>query len=157
MPFALQTSLALPTRDELLTLLPAWLAASDELVARDPAAPLFVYAHLSPAWSNVDFDPRLDAFSALDRAFVERQIERSHRDDQLGRSWSLSFLDGVPLAEPSLFDDETTPWEVLLLEVPVVSVDRNHAVLRGQRQTSAYAEDFEHHLTREHGAWTRRR
>ncbi|MEZ4252292.1 MAG: hypothetical protein R3B99_29110 [Polyangiales bacterium] len=156
MRFALQTSLALPSRDELLALLPTWLAASGEL---EPHAgvPRFVYAHLSPAWSNVDFDPELDVFSALDRAFVERQIERTHRDDHLGRAWSLTHLEGLPLADASLFDDETSPWEVLLLEVPVVTIDRMHAVLRGQRQTSAYAEDFEHHLTKEHGPWTRRR
>lgn len=156
MPFALQTSIALPTREELLALLPDLLGASGALVPRDPAIPLFVYEHLSPAWSNVDFDPQLDAFIELDRAFVERQIERTHRDDLLGRAWSVALLEGIPLVGPSLFDDETS-WEVLLLEVPVLTVDRTHAVLRGQRQSTHDAEDFEHHLVKEDGRWTRRR
>ena len=156
MPFALQTSLALPTREELLALLPDLLEASGALVPRDPAIPLFVYAHLSPAWSNVDFEPELDAFSRLDRAFVERQIERSHRSDALGRTWTLTDLEGIALAGPSLFDEETS-WELLVLEVPVLTIDRAHAVLRGQRQRSYEAEDFEHHLVTEDGRWTRRR
>ena len=156
MSFVLQTSIALPTREELLALVPDLLEASGALVPRDPAIPLFVYEHLSPAWSNVDFDPELDAFTGLDRAFVERQIERTHRDDQLGRAWSAARLGGIPLAGPSLFDDETS-WEVLLLEVPVLTVDRTHAVLRGQRQGPHDAEDFEHHLVKEDGRWTRRR
>lgn len=156
MPFALQTSIALPTREELLALLPDLLEASGALVPRDPAIPLFVYEHLSPAWSNVDFDPELEAFAELDRAFVERQIERTHRDDLLGRVGSVAHLEGIPLAGPSLFDDEGS-WEVLLLEVPVLTVDRTHAVLRGQRQSSHDAEDFEHHLVKEDGRWTRRR
>jgi len=154
--FALQTSIALPTREELLALLPDLLEASGALVPRDPAIPLFVYAHLSPAWTNVDFEPELDDFTGLDRAFVERQIERTHRDDQLGRAWSTAHLAGIPLAGPSLFDDATS-WEVLLLEVPVLTVERTHAVLRGQRQSSHDAEDFEHHLVKEDGRWTRRR
>ncbi len=156
MSFVLQTSIALPTREELLALLPDLLEASGALVPRDPATPLFVYEHVSPAWSNVDFEPELDAFSELDRAYVERQIERTHRDDLLGRAWSAEHLEGIPLAGPSLFDDETS-WEVLLLEVPVLTIDRTRAVLRWQRQSPHDAEDFEHHLVKEGGRWTRRR
>lgn len=44
-----------------------------------------------------------------------------------------------------------------MLEVPVLTVDRTHAVLRVQRQGPHDAEDFEHHLVKEDGRWTRRR
>ena len=154
-------ALALPNLDEVRRELPALLAASGELVPRPfpgeldgPLATLSVSPWLSPAWSNPDFEPDLTAFPELERAFLARQIERTHRDDLLTpvRSqearWLLTELSVAPLTDWSNRDDATG---VLLVEVPVFTTDRRHAALRGQRHG---LEDFAHWLQKTDGRWT---
>ena len=154
-------SLALPTLDEVRRELPEFLVASGELVPRPlpgeldgPLCALSVSPWLSPAWSNHDFEPDLAAFSELERAFLERQIERTRRDDLLtpvqspNSRWLLSELSVAPLTDWSDRDD---PTGVLFVEVPVFTTDRCHAALRGQRHG---LEDFAHWLRRKDGRWT---
>lgn len=160
MQFEIETSHALPTPDEIFALLPELLAATKELTPRDPSRPLLVLDTLTPAWSNVDFEPNLAALPLRDRAFVERQIERTHREDQLTQThpwpWVITRLAGATLTDFTLFD-EVEPWECLTLEVPVLTIDRARAVVRGQRQQPTYAEDFEHWLVNEGERWILRR
>jgi hypothetical protein len=154
-------SLALPSLDEVRRELPALLVASGELVPRPfpgepdgPLCTLSVSPWLSPAWSNPDFEPDLAAFSELERACLERQIERTRRDYELtpaqspNARWLLSELSVAPLTDWSDRDD---PTGVLFVEVPVLTTDRCYAALRGQRHG---LEDFAHWLRRTDGRWT---
>lgn len=160
-------SIPLPTLGEIRRELPNLLAASGELVGQlhgpdgqphGPPHEFHVVTSLSPAYANTDFDPDLTGFDGLERAFIERQIERTHRDHQLGPvlqcRWTLTELTTAQLTDWSIQDGDE-PFGVLALEVPVFTTDRSRAVLRGQRCESAWAEDFEHHLTRVEGVWTR--
>jgi hypothetical protein len=144
----------LPTVDEVRREIPRLLAQSGEL-----SAGCEVWTTLVSAWSNIDFEPKLGRFGALDRAFIERQIERTHRDGQLGPSrpspWFLTALGVAPLTDWPL-DEREGSWSVLTLEVPVFTVDRRRASLRGQRADSkGLVEDFEHWLEKVKGRWKR--
>jgi hypothetical protein len=160
-------TIALPTIEEVLTELPALLVASGELAPRrvrdldgelldEETIPL-VLSTLSAAWSNIDFEPQLGRLDELERCFVARQIERTHRDYQLESSrswpWVLRELSVASLTDSSIRDEEE-PWIALCLEVPVLTIDRRRAVLRGQRNEATYAEDFEHWLEKVEGRWT---
>lgn len=152
------TSYPLPTPEELLPQVAVLLAASGALADRET----LVIGPMVPAWSNIDFEPefeRLAWASTLDRAFMQRQVERTHREYQLmpGRLWRwvVPELDGVQLVDGSMVvSPELGDRRVLALEVPVLSLDRRRAVLRGQRMTSGWAEDFEHWLRAEGAGWT---
>ncbi len=166
MPFTRVHTLPLPTREVVLSAVPALLRATGELT-RTPRtcaadAPRFVAPLLSPAWSNIDFEPDLPTMEAADRRYVERQIQRSHfleqwhfeqgADDNEASRWSLSETPDAPLGAPSMV--ATSPFFVMLfLEVPVFSVDRTFGILRGQRQEPAYAEDFAYQLQRKDSQW----
>jgi hypothetical protein len=157
-------SLALPTLEQVRRELPELLVASGELIPRPfsgdlegPLQTLSVSPTLSPAFSNPDFEPDLAAFSELERAFLERQIERTHRDRELdselspnGRWW-LAELSVAPLTDwPSRSEDDGA-YGVLLVEVPVFTTDGCVASLRGQRHGE---EDFAHWLRKTDGRWT---
>jgi hypothetical protein len=160
-------TIALPTVEEVLGEIDGLLAASGELAPRrahdfegellDVEMVPWVLSALSPAWSNIDFEPQLGRLEELERKFVERQIERTHREYQLEPSrpspWVLSRLSLARLTDSSIRDREE-PWIVLCLEVPVLTIDRRRAVLRGQRNEATYAEDFEHWLEKVEGRWT---
>ncbi|MDX2093051.1 MAG: hypothetical protein SFX73_34730 [Kofleriaceae bacterium] len=162
-------TIPLPTVDEVLHELPHLLVQSGELSPRRLTGPdgkafrtdytYRVLNSLSPAWSNIDFEPELGRIAELERYFLERQIERSHRDALLAPSrpspWVLTELEVAPLTDWSI-RDQGEPWGVLALEVPVLSMDRRHAVLRGQRCESFAAADFEHRLEKVRGRWIRR-
>lgn len=156
MKLVISSSHALPTREEVLSVLPELLAASGELERTTKKGTFAVLASLSPAWSNLDFEPDFAAMGWLDRAFLERQVERTHRDDQLAPQrawpWVLAELTIAPLTDGSILD-RPGPFELLLLEVPVLTLDRRRAVLRGQRQTPRLAEDFEHWFRKEGERW----
>ncbi len=158
MHVTLSETLPLPTRDELLALLPLLLIASGELARPTGGPQTQVFFRLSPAWANGDFEPQLDSLGARDRAYVERQIERLRCHYELEQEtpwlWELSSLSQARLADRSLFrgPDE---YRVLMLEVPVVTIERDRAVLRGQRQGGDDAEDFEHWLHLQGATWTR--
>jgi hypothetical protein len=157
----------LPRVAEVLEELPRLLSASGELSPRRLHGPdgeelgddyvYSVVSSLSPAWSNIDFEPNLARVGELDRHFVERQIERTHRDYRRATSqpspWEVSELGIAALTDWSIQDEEE-PWGVLVLEVPVFTIDRQRAVLRGQRCEYCYAEDFEHWLRKVDGRWT---
>jgi hypothetical protein len=159
-------SLALPTLEEVRRELPELLVASGELLPRwfpgeldGPLRTLSVSPALSPAFSNPDFEPDLAAFSGLERAFLERQIERTHRDRELtselspnGRWW-LAELSVAPLTDWSSRSEDDGAYGVLLVEVPVFTTDRRFASLRGQRHGE---ENFAHWLQRTDGRWTSR-
>ncbi|MCB9598668.1 MAG: hypothetical protein H6719_38490 [Sandaracinaceae bacterium] len=156
-------SVTLPTAEALLALVPELLRASGELAPRplreapDGAHVLVsVMAHLSPAFSNPDFDPELGEVTGLERAFLERQIERTHRESQLDPTrpwrWVLTSLADAPLVDWRLFDGGA-PYALVILEVPLLALDGRRALLRGQRQDPTYAEDFACWLTRDGAAW----
>lgn len=129
-------SLALPTLKGVRRELPELLVASGELPGRpfrglDVALwTLDVCPWLNAAFSNADSEPDFAAFPELERAFLERQIERTHRDKC-----------GSP----------DSPWFFAELSVPIFTTDCCRALLRGQRHGD---EDFEHWLQRVDGRWT---
>lgn len=152
----------LPTLDEVRRELPELLVASGELMPRpmvgEPGGRLWklsVNPWLSPAFGNADFEPDLAAFSELERAFIERQIERTHRDETLepvrspNARWLLTELSVAPLTDD--WEERTDGSGVLFVEVPVFTADRRRAALRGQRHGN---EDFAHWLQRTDGRWT---
>lgn len=153
----------LPSFEEILHELPHLLMASGALTPRPlhgptgassgPPRESFVLETLSSPWSNVDFEPELGRFDALERAFVERQIARCRRLEQLGRGWVLKDLEVAQVVDWSVRDGEE-PYGMLALEVPVLTTDRKRAVLRGQRCESHFTEDFERYLERIGGRWT---
>ena len=155
-------SLALPTPDEVRRELPALLVASGELIPRplagDPSGrprTLSVNAWLSAAFGNADFEPDLAAFSELERAFIERQIERTARDEARepvrapNARWRLHELSVASLADD--WDSRSDGLDVLFVEVPVFTTDRLRVCLRGQRHGM---EDFAHWLQKKDGRWT---
>lgn len=153
-------SLALPTVEEVRRELPDLLVASGELVPRPfpgeaagPPRALSVDPHLLAAFDNPDFEPDLAAFPALERAFIQRQIEQTHRDVTADyRSprarWRLTELSVAALDDWEAREDGVG---VLYLEVPVFTTDRQNAILRGSRHGD---ERFEHRLQRSNGRWT---
>lgn len=158
-------SIALPTPEEVLRELPELLTASGELTPRPLTGAqdgklweLSVRASLSPAFANPDLERDLGAFPDLERAFLERQIERTQRDyhrepsgdyDGTPSPWVLTELSIAPLVTD--MSDREDGTGILFLEVPLFTIDRQRAVLRGQRHGS---EDFEHWLQKTEGRWT---
>lgn len=156
----------MPTVEEIFAELPALLVASGELSPRrlrdaegNEVENESVYAvsnTLSAPWSNIDFEPDLRRFDALELAFLRRQIERGHRDQQIESRRSIWVLSELSVAELSdwKITEREEPWGFLALEVPVFTLDRTRAVLRGQRCETFFAEDFEHWLHKVEGRWT---
>ena len=115
---------------------------------------------LSPAFSNPDVEPELAPLPALERAFIGRQIERTHRDlypDDSPHPWTLAELSVAPLTK---YLDRSDRVGIVLLEVPVFTNDRSQAILRGQRHPPTRPRalrsaivDFEHWLQRRDGRW----
>ncbi|MEM9072032.1 MAG: helix-hairpin-helix domain-containing protein [Myxococcota bacterium] len=150
----------LPTRDEILDLLPALYAASGEdqprpllgVEGRRTGSPyVFGVLHtLSPAQANPDFEISLEGHSELERAFLHRQIERSHRNNQRNLVWEVR---GVSRIVDWTVQDSPELFGLVAFEVPLVSTSRDFAILRGQRCESFGAEDFEHRLRRDGTTW----
>ena len=169
-PLRLQ-AVPLPTPDEIKRELSALLAASGVLQPRRlhdsagmPTGPLcepMVVAPMSSAWSNLDFDADLTRFSPRNRAYIQRQITRTHWDSlhespDAPSPWRLTTQHLPRLGDWAVAYDDTNPqarWCLVALEVPVFTIDRTRAVLRGQLNEPGYAEDFEHHLTHRSGQW----
>ncbi len=149
-------SLALPTLKGVRRELPELLVASGELPGRpfrglDVALwTLDVCPWLNAAFSNADSEPDFAAFPELERAFLERQIERTHRDKcgSPDSPWFFAELSLTPLAD---WLDRADPTGVMVLDVPIFTTDCCRALLRGQRHGD---EDFEHWLQRVDGRWT---
>lgn len=152
----------LPTAEALLALVPELLRASGELAPRsadeapDGPLPVSVMASLSPAFANPDFDPELGDVTGLERAFLERQIERTRRESQLEPTrpwrWVLTSLEDAPLADWRIFQSRA-PFALLLLEVPLLTLDGRRALLRWQRQDPTSADDFTCWLARDGATW----
>lgn len=153
----------LPTAESILAMVPELLAACRELEPRRPSMmpdsqllEVSVMATLSPTFSNPDFDPELPDIDAVERAFLERQIERTHREYQLQPHrpwrWVLAQLEPAPLVDWRILD-QPHAFLLLILEVPLLTPDGGRALLRGQRQEPGYVEDFEQWLERKGTQW----
>lgn len=153
-------SLALPTPAETLREVPKLLEASGELSRAPPeedgqVAVFAVAEFLSPAFGNPDLDTDLSMFSELERTFIERQIERMRRDDEIAAAhkrdwpWVLTELSIAPLWRRSGAEPHAG---VIFLEAPVLTTDRSLAMLRGQRHHGG--ENFAYQLRRMDGRWT---
>jgi len=156
MPMSLR-SIALPTPAEVLQSVPELLAT---LFRERTDAPrtTSVSPCLEQAFHNPDEPADLSRFSELDRAYLERQIARTERDfyiKPLRSPWKLVHLAIAPLTD---WSNRSNAEGVLVLEVPLFTIDRRHAILRGQwhdaEDAIPAALDFHHVLVREGDQWT---
>lgn len=160
----------LPSLDELRDLVVALLPLTGLLApgplmnARQqrtgpPVLPSLL-ARLSAAYSNIDEDAELEEFDRFDRLYLERQVERTRRENLLEAfppqaPWRWTLQRGVgdlALADWSVQDSDE-PYALLAMEVPLVTFDRRRAILRGQRIEPRYAEDFEVRFERRGRRW----
>jgi hypothetical protein len=151
----------LPSLREVRAILAAILPMTGWL---PPSGPFRVYDMLSPARGNPD-EARSYEGGDVDRAYLRRQVERS--DWRAWRAGSPAWRRFLPRpAQPWTIGDAIDRSSVLrdypldghaavvLVEIPLVSLDRTRVILRAQTQ-GASVEDHERRFRRrENGPWT---
>ena len=157
-------TLSLPTRDELFGLFselvhasgldrPRALQGLDGQPSGSPF-PFWNLASLSPAQANPDFEVDFGQVSDEGRAFLQRQVDRSHRDRMRSQGWQLPE-GSLPRLTDWRIRDREGGFGVFVFEVPLVWPGGRRVILRGARCESNTQEDFEFRLERGSNGWTR--
>lgn len=133
-----------------------------------PSGPFRVYHSLSPAHGNPDETRTFPGDDAA-QAYLRRQVERSDwqrwRESApvsngpfARRPWPWTIGDAIDAS--LILRDYPVDGEasVVLVEVPLLAIDRSEVILRAQTQSAHFADDHELcFVSQEDGSWTPKR